>query len=122
MPGLNGRPDLHIGIDMAKSTGIMLTATAIGMGNEFVQGYGINFRMGIAGLGAALFLTGVESINETAGVGLSVLAFITVMLTPFKGKAPAQEVVALLGNKGQTVTRAQQRGTAPATSPGITII
>jgi hypothetical protein len=85
---------------MAKSTGIVLTATAIGMGNEFVQGFGINFRMGIAGLGAALFLTGVEKINETAGVGLSVIMMITVLLTPFKGKAPAQEVVSLMSNKG----------------------
>ena len=122
MPIMPGCPVLHIGTDMAKSTGIMLAATAIGMGNEFVQGYGVNFRMGIAGLGAAAFLTGIESINETAGVGLAVLAMITVLLTPFKGKAPAQEVLALLGNKGTTVTQAQMRGTAPATSPGITIV
>ncbi|MGI0135330.1 MAG: hypothetical protein ACREBW_10285 [Candidatus Micrarchaeaceae archaeon] len=86
---------------MAKSTGIMLTATAIGMGNEFVQGEGINFRMGIAGLGAALFLTGVEKLNETAGVGLSVIVMITVLLTPFKGKSPAQEVVSLMGTGGK---------------------
>ena len=86
---------------MAKSTGIVLTATAIGMGNEFVQGYGINFRMGIAGLGAALFLTGIEKINDTAGVGLSVIMMITVLLTPFKGKAPAQEVIALMGTGGK---------------------
>jgi hypothetical protein len=102
---------------MAKSTGIMLTATGIGMGNEFVQGYGINFRMGIAGLGAALFLTGVESINETAGVGLSILALITVLITPFKGRAPAQEVLALLGNKGATVTSSQMRGTPVPANP-----
>jgi len=81
---------------MAKSTGIVLTAVAIGMGNEFVQGHGVNFRMGIAGLGAALLLTGVEKINETAGVGLAVMVFITVMLTPFQGRAPAQEVLFLL--------------------------
>jgi hypothetical protein len=109
---------------MAKSTGIMLTATAIGMGNEFVQGYGINFRMGIAGLGAALFLTGVEQLNETAGVGLSVLALITVLLTPFKGRAPAQEVLALLGNKGLTVSKSQATPAPPTGrtgfQPGIT--
>jgi hypothetical protein len=81
---------------MAKATGIILTATGIGMGNEFIQGYGVNFRMGIAGLGAALFLTGVEKINETAGVGLSIIVLITVLLTPFKGKAPTQEVLTLL--------------------------
>jgi hypothetical protein len=83
---------------MAKSTGIILTATAIGMGNEFIQGQGLNFRMGIAGLGAALFLSGIEKINEQAAVGLSVIVLITVMLTPFKGKAPAQEVVALINS------------------------
>jgi hypothetical protein len=84
---------------MAKSTGIVLTAVAIGMGNEFIQGQGINFRMGMAGLGAALFLTGIEKINETAGVGLSILVFVTVLLTPFKGRAPAQELVFLMNQK-----------------------
>jgi hypothetical protein len=84
---------------MAMSTGIVLTATAIGMGNEFIQGSGINFRMGIAGLGAALLLTGIEKLNYTAGVGLSVMVLIAVLVTPFKGKAPAQEVLALIGNK-----------------------
>jgi hypothetical protein len=84
---------------MAMSTGIVLTATAIGMGNEFIQGAGINFRMGIAGLGAALLLTGIEKLNYTAGVGLSVMVLIAVLVTPFKGKAPAQEVLALIGNK-----------------------
>jgi hypothetical protein len=54
--------------------------------------------MGIAGLGAALFLSGIEKINEQAAVGLSVIVLITVMLTPFKGKAPAQEVVALINS------------------------
>jgi hypothetical protein len=87
---------------MARSTGIVLTAVAIGMGNEFVQGEGVNFRMGIAGLGAALLITGIESINETAGVGLAALVFITVMLTPFKGRSPSQEVLFLLRNKGKT--------------------
>lgn len=82
---------------MAKSTGIVLTAVAIGMGNEFVQGQGINFRMGIAGLGAALLLSGVEKLNETAGVGLASIVLITVLLTPFKGKSPAQEVLTLMG-------------------------
>jgi hypothetical protein len=81
---------------MAKAAGIVLTGVAIGMGNEFMQGYGINFRMGMAGLGAALFLSGVEKVNETAGVGISVIVFITMMITPFKGKAPAQELVTLL--------------------------
>ena len=114
---------------MAKSTGIVLTATAIGMGNEFIQGFGINFRMGIAGLGAALFLAGVESVNETAGVGLSVLALITALLTPFKGRAPMEEVLALIGNKGATVAKSQQfviggsntQSTTPGVPPGMTL-
>lgn len=104
-------------LDMAKSTGIVLTAVGIGMGNEFVQGHGINFRMGIAGLGAALFLTGIEKLNETAGVGLSVLVFITVLLTPFKGRAPAQEVLFLINSK-----QAKPIPVNPAPSPRISVI
>lgn len=69
------------------------------MGNEFVQTEQVNIRMGVAGLGAALFLAGLEKLDETAGVGLAWIAFITIMLTPFKGRAPAQEVLYLLGQK-----------------------
>lgn len=107
---------------MARSTGIVLTGVAIGMGNEFMQGYGVNFRMGMAGLGAALFISGVEKVNETAGVGLAAIVFITIMLTPFKGKSPAQELEALLAQKGpgpQKITDAAQLGATSA--KGVTI-
>jgi hypothetical protein len=103
---------------MAKSTGITLTAVAIGMGNEYVQGYGVNFRMGMAGLGAALFLTGIEKINETAGVGLSVLVMITVLLTPFKGKAPSQEVLSLIQSKSPAPAKVTVGPANPATGRG----
>jgi hypothetical protein len=106
---------------MAKSTGIVLTGVAIGMGNEFIQGYGVNFRMGIAGLGAALFLSGVERLNEQAGVGLATIMFITIMLTPFKGKAPAQTVEKLLSTKQapqkKVTTAAWESG--PSTQGGM---
>jgi hypothetical protein len=104
---------------MAKSMGIVLTGVAIGVGNEFVQGYGLNFRMGMAGLGAALFIGGIERVNEQAGVGLAAIVFITMMLTPFKGKAPAQQLEAMLGQKSpgpQKVTTAADLG-APAQQP-----
>ena len=113
---------------MAKATGIVLTGVAIGMGNEYVQGYGLNIRMGMAGLGAALFLTGVEKLSEQAGVGLAVITFITIMLTPFKGKAPAQELVALIGQKGSIQTTVAQMPSGSKSSsksagpaPGITM-
>jgi hypothetical protein len=92
---------------MAVSTGIVLTATAIGVGNEWIQGAGINFRMTIAGLGAALFLTGIEKLNYTAGVGLSAMVLIGVLLTPFHGNSPAQEVSNLIGAKTTAPTVAQ---------------
>lgn len=111
---------------MAKSTGIILVATGIGMGNEFVQGFGLNIRMGVAGLGAALFLTGVEKINEQAAVGIAVIAFITVMLTPFKGKSPSQEVLGLINsNKGGIGVAAMPgapksgKSSPPGPNPGI---
>ena len=96
MPGHNGRPDHRISIDMSKAAGIVLTGTAIGITNEMVQGYKLNFRMGMAGLGAALFLAAIERVNEDAGVGLSIIVFITMMITPFKGNAPAQTLANLI--------------------------
>jgi len=84
---------------MAKAMGIVLTGTAINVGNQVVQGEGFNFRMGVAGLGAGLFLSGVEKLNERAGTGLAIIFFITVMFTPFKGKAPAETLSNLTKGK-----------------------
>lgn len=102
---------------MAKSTGIVLTGVAVGLTNEFVQGYGLNFRMGIAGLGAALFLGGLEQVNETAGVGLATIMFVTIMLTPFKGLAPAQTAEKIIMGKSSPPKREAppvwQTGTKP---------
>lgn len=84
-----------IGTEMAKSTGIVLTATGISFGNEWIQDpTHPNFRILVAGGIVALIFSGVERINEQAGVGLSILMFITVMVTPFKGRSPAQTLLA----------------------------
>lgn len=110
---------------MAKSTGIVLTGVAIGMGNEFMQGYGINFRMGIAGLGAALFVTGIERVNETAGVGLATIVFITILLTPFKGKSPAEELESLIKaphTQQAKLTAAQIAAQEGRPQKGVTIV
>ena len=111
---------------MAKSTGIILTGVGIGMTNEFVQGYGVNFRMGAAGLGAALFLAGVEKLNEQAAVGLSAIIFITIMLTPFKGLTPAQTVEKLIKAPHQApqkqTTAAWQSGPEPTGNQGVTLV
>jgi glucokinase len=84
---------------MAKSTGIVLTATAISFGNDWVQTNSPNWRIPVAGLVVALIFDGVEKINEQAGVGLSVLMLITVLLTPIHGKSPAETVLSLQKGK-----------------------
>lgn len=84
---------------MAKSTGLILTATGISFGNEWVTTGTPNFRVLVAGLGTALVFDGIEKISEQVAVGLSVIVMITVLLTPFNGKAPAETVVALLQKK-----------------------
>jgi glucokinase len=84
---------------MAKSTGIVLTATAISFGNDWVQTKSPNWRIPVAGLVVALIFDGVEKLNETAGVGLSIMMLITVLVTPMHGKSPAQTVLSLQKGK-----------------------
>lgn len=78
---------------MAKSTGIMLTATGISFANEWVNTDQPNFRVVAAGLFSTLFLDGIERVNENLGVGLARILFVTVLLTPFNGKSPFQTVL-----------------------------
>lgn len=86
---------------MAKSTGIVLTATGISLANEWYQSKDNmpNFRIAIAGLGVALLFDGIEKLNQQAAVGLSVIMLITVLVTPINGKAPAQTVLAFTEGK-----------------------
>lgn len=84
---------------MSKSVGITLTATGISVGNEWLQDpTGLpNFRVAAAGLALALLFDGLEKINERAGVGLATIFLVTVLVTPFKGKSPVQELAAVSG-------------------------
>lgn len=80
---------------MAKSTGIVLTGTAISFANEWYQTNTPNFRIVLAGMGAALIFDGIEQLDERAAIGLSAIFLITVLLTPFNGKAPSQTLLAI---------------------------
>lgn len=78
---------------MAKSTGIVLTGTAISFANEWYQTDTPNFRILLAGMGVALLFDGIEQLDQKAAVGLSIIFVITVLLTPFNGKAPTQTLL-----------------------------
>jgi hypothetical protein len=84
---------------MSKSTGLILTSGVITLGNEFLQGGGLNFRVAAATLGSALVFAGIERLDEEAAVGLAVIVMITVLIGGVnpKYKSPAQEVLSLLG-------------------------
>jgi hypothetical protein len=92
--------------DMAQASapGIVLTATAISFANEWWDTGTPNFRIPIAGGLLALLLDGVESANEGAGRGLAIIMFITVMLTPFKGKSPLETLAGLAVAQPRTKT------------------
>ena len=81
---------------MSQSTGIMLFAGTVSFGNEWIQTGKPNFRIPVATLVAGLFLNGVERLYPKAGTGLAVIVLITVLATPFQGKSPLQEAVAVL--------------------------
>jgi energy-converting hydrogenase Eha subunit B len=89
---------------MAKSTGIILTAGALTIGNEFVQkpgSIGTLFRPAMAFLGIALVFSGLEKLDEDAAVGLAVIVMITVLFGGVNHayKSPAAEVLSLIGAK-----------------------
>jgi hypothetical protein len=84
---------------VAKSTGLILTATAISGTNEWLQTKQVPWRIGLAGLAAALLFDGMEHIYEPLAVGMSVVVFVTVMFTPFNGVSPAEEAERIF-NKG----------------------
>jgi len=87
---------------MAKSTGIVLAGTAISFGNDWLQTDNLNFKIPIAGLGVALLFAGVEMLNEQAGIGLSVIFLITVLVVPIHGQPPATTLVNAMGAKPKT--------------------
>lgn len=96
---------------MAKSTGIVLTATALSFGNEWLQTGTPNFRIGAAGLAVALIFDGIEKINEQAAVGLAAIMLITVLVTPFNGKPVAVTVADFInGPKSSGVGKGLQKG------------
>lgn len=78
---------------MAKSTGIVLTATGIAFTNEWLQDGTPNIRIPVAGLLVALIFDGIERLNERAGVGLAYIMLITATLAPINGKSPAQTLL-----------------------------
>lgn len=87
---------------MAKSTGIVLTATGISFANEWIQDPDHpNFRVIAAGGLLTFFMAGLEKVNQQAAVGLSVIALITVCVTPFKGKSPVAQLASLTVSQPQ---------------------
>lgn len=78
---------------MAKSTGIVLTATGIAFANEWMQTDTPNLRIPIAGLFVALIFDGIERVNERAGVGMAYIMLISAVLAPINGKSPAQTLL-----------------------------
>jgi hypothetical protein len=91
---------------MAQATapGIVLTATAISFANEWWDTGTPNFRIPIAGGLLSLLLDAVETANEGAGRGLAIIMFITVMVTPFKGKSPLETLAGLAVAQPRTVS------------------
>lgn len=89
---------------MARSTGIIVTAGVITIGNEFIQkpaNIGLFFRPAAAFLLTAFVFSGLEKLDEDAAVGLATIVMITVLLGGVNKdyKSPAAEVLSLFGKK-----------------------
>jgi hypothetical protein len=84
---------------MSKAVGIVLSATGISFANEWLTTDDVNYRVLVAGGASALFLNGVERLNATVGQGLAVIMLITVLITPFAGKAPVETLGDMVSGK-----------------------
>lgn len=95
---------------MAQSTGIVLAATGISFANEWLDSGTPNFRVIAAGLLLALLFDGIEKISPEGAVGLATIALITVVVTPFGGKSPAQTLAGLAISQKSTQTQTSVNG------------
>lgn len=89
---------------MARSTGIILTAGVLTIGNEFVQkpaALSSLFRPAAAFLGVAWIFAGLETLDEQAAVGLAAIVMITVLIGGVNSgyRSPAAEIISLIGGK-----------------------
>lgn len=81
---------------MAQSTGLIIVVGTISFGNEWLQTGTPNFRIPVATLAAGAFLAALEKVYPKAAVGLSVIALITVILTPLNGKSPMEQIASVV--------------------------
>lgn len=117
---------------MGASTNIVLAATAVSFGNEWYQTSTPNWRIPVAGLGVSIVLDGIEKFSRQGAIGLATIMMITILITPFNGKSPAQTLADSPISKPSTGKASTAAGAAPiatattapgtATVPGVTIV
>jgi hypothetical protein len=81
---------------MARSTGIVLTATAVTFANDWyvTSPHVPNFRVIVAGLVAALGTAAVERVSPNLGVGLASILLVTTVLAPVSAtQTPMQSLL-----------------------------
>lgn len=92
---------------MAKSTGVILAAGGIALGNEFVHhptNYNTMARMAIATMASAVVFAGIEKIpggGEQFAVGIAVIVLVTVIVGRVNSNtpSPAQQLLQFMGYK-----------------------
>lgn len=92
---------------MAKSVGIILTTGTISFSSRWMESGMPPIKAGMAWLGLALIMDGIEQLSPEGAVGLSIIIFITTMVTPINGKSPADTLIDLTNNKTKIQKEAQ---------------
>jgi hypothetical protein len=86
---------------MDTGTGLVLAAGTLTFGNEWYQTGKINWRVPIATLLAAGAVGGVANAAPKGGVALGFMVLIGAVVTPFKGKSPAEEVASIVSGSNK---------------------
>jgi hypothetical protein len=81
---------------MDAGTGLVLAAGTLTFGNEWYQTHQLNWRVPVATLLAAGAVSGVSKASPKGSTALGFMVLIGAVVTPFRGKSPAEELASIV--------------------------
>jgi hypothetical protein len=94
---------------MDTGTGLVLAAGTLTFGNEWYQTGKMNWRVPIATLLAAGAVSGVSKASPKGSTALGFMVLIGAVVTPFKGRSPAEELATIVSGSNKVLRPGTKR-------------